>query len=66
MDPFLTGGDMIKSVTYTDATWNDLPMKFEAGTPNMAGAVGLSKAIDYLQNIGMNHVAAWEKELLKY
>ncbi len=66
LPPFLTGGDMIREVTYTDATWNDLPMKFEAGTPHIAGAVGLMHAVEYLQSIGMNAIHMWEQELLTY
>lgn len=52
MEPLLGGGEMIRSVTYEDATWNDLPWKFEAGTPNVAGAVGLAAAVDYIRSIG--------------
>jgi cysteine desulfurase/selenocysteine lyase len=56
MDPFLYGGDMIKHVTMDGAEWNDLPWKFEAGTPNVAGAVGLTAAIDYITDIGMDMI----------
>ena len=56
MDPFLTGGEMVLEVWYDRATWNDLPMKFEAGTPNIADAVGLGAAVDYLQDIGMENI----------
>lgn len=66
MPPFNTGGDMIRKVTYENAEWNDVPMKFEAGTPNIAGAVGLSAAIAYLKKIGMKNIEAHEKELMKY
>ena len=66
MPPFLYGGDMISEVTFQKATWNELPWKFEAGTPNMAGAAGLMAAVEYLQNIGMENVAAHAKELTKY
>ncbi len=52
MPPFLGGGDMISSVTFEKTTWNALPYKFEAGTPNIAGAIGLGVAIDYVQSIG--------------
>src|SRR5204862_1906722 len=52
MPPFMGGGDMIRSVTFERSTWNDLPYKFEAGTPNIAGAVGLGAAIDYIQQVG--------------
>ncbi|MDO8480262.1 MAG: aminotransferase class V-fold PLP-dependent enzyme, partial [Nanoarchaeota archaeon] len=65
MPPFMTGGDMIRSVSYQDATWNDLPMKFEAGTPNISGAIGLAEAIRYLQKVGMEDILSWEKTLLK-
>ncbi len=66
MPPFLYGGDMIREVTFENSTWNDLPWKFEAGTPNMAGAVGLMAAIEYLQNMGMENIAAHGKEVTKY
>ncbi|MDY6765913.1 MAG: cysteine desulfurase, partial [Candidatus Nanohaloarchaea archaeon] len=56
MEPFLRGGDMITRVTEHDAEWNDLPWKFEAGTPNVAGAVGLAAAVDYLEEVGMGAV----------
>lgn len=64
--PLLYGGDMIREVTYHDATWNDLPWKFEAGTPNIAGAVGLKAAIEYLQRIGMDAIADHDNELTTY
>ena len=66
MDPFMGGGEMINTVTMESSTWNDIPYKFEAGTPNFAQAVGLGAAIDYLQNIGMDSVAAHEQKLIKY
>lgn len=66
MPPFNTGGDMIRKVTYENAEWNDVPMKFEAGTPNIAGAIGLAAAIQYLQNVGMKNIEAHEKELMRY
>jgi len=66
MEPFLYGGDMIEYVYEQDATFADLPAKFEAGTQNVEGAVGLSAAIDYLENIGMNNVEKIERELTKY
>jgi cysteine desulfurase / selenocysteine lyase len=66
MPPFLGGGDMIRSVTFERSTWNDLPYKFEAGTPNIAGAIGLGAAIDYIQSVGRNAIAAHERELLRY
>jgi len=66
MPPFLGGGDMIRSVTFERSTWNDLPYKFEAGTPNIAGAIGLGAAIDYIQSIGREAISAHEQELLRY
>lgn len=66
MEPFNLGGDMIKEVTFENASWNELPWKFEAGTPNVAGAVGLSAAIDYLEKIGMGNVEAHGLELTKH
>ncbi len=66
MDPFLYGGDMIKEVTFEKSTWNDLPWKFEAGTPPIAGAVGLAAAIEYLQAIGMENIQQHEQELTQY
>lgn len=66
MPPFLTGGDMIRTVSLEKSTWNDLPYKFEAGTPNVSGALGLSKAIEYLKIIGMDEIAEYEKCLTAY
>ncbi len=66
MDPFLGGGDMIRTVSMTDATWNDSPWKFEAGTPNIADVIGFGAAIDYLESIGMNEVRRHEIELTEY
>ncbi|MDY6770048.1 MAG: SufS family cysteine desulfurase [Candidatus Nanohaloarchaea archaeon] len=63
MPPFLRGGDMITRVSEQDATWNDLPWKFEAGTPNIAGAAGLAAAVDYLEDAGMDDVAAHSEAL---
>ncbi len=65
-EPLLYGGEMIKYVDYERATWNDLPWKFEAGTPNVGGGIGLGVAIDYLSNIGMERVHKMERELTKY
>ena len=65
-DPFLGGGDMIRSVQLKEATWNELPYKFEAGTPNIAGVVGLGAAVDYLQRLGMENVRAHEEQLIRY
>ena len=66
MPPFLTGGDMIASVDFQSATWNELPYKFEAGTPPIAEAVGLGAAVDYLQELGMERVRAHERALTEY
>ena len=66
MPPFLGGGDMIASVTFEKSTWNELPYKFEAGTPHIEGAIGLGAAIDYIQSVGLEAMAAHEQELLAY
>lgn len=66
LHPLLYGGDMIRSVDYEEATWNDLPWKFEAGTPNVSGGLGLGAAIDYLSNIGMDRVREIEHYLTEY
>jgi cysteine desulfurase / selenocysteine lyase len=66
MEPFLTGGDMIASVDFQSATWNELPAKFEAGTPMIAEAVGLGAAVGYLSDLGMRRVRAHELELTAY
>jgi cysteine desulfurase / selenocysteine lyase len=66
MDPFLGGGDMIRTVTMDGATWNDLPWKFEAGTPNIADVIAFGAAIDYLEAIGMEQVRRHEVELTEY
>lgn len=66
MPPFLFGGEMISRVSLDKSTWNELPWKFEAGTPNIAGAVGLGAAVDYLRNIGMENVRQHEIELTRY
>ncbi|MEF8869197.1 MAG: cysteine desulfurase [Haloarculaceae archaeon] len=66
MSPYLYGGDMILKVTFEDATWNELPWKFEAGTPNIAQGIGLAEAIDYLEDIGMERVQHHEEGLAEY
>lgn len=66
LPPFLTGGSMVSSVTMTDATWADIPQKFEAGVPNMAQAVGLGAALNYLSNIGMQAIHEHEIALTDY
>ena len=64
MPPWQGGGDMIRTVSYHSSTWNDLPYKFEAGTPHISGAVGLAAAMDYLEGLGLSQVAAHEAALL--
>ncbi len=66
MPPFMGGGDMIRRVGLRESTWNDLPWKFEAGTPAIAEAIGLGAAVDYLNALGMEHVAAHEQEITAY
>ena len=66
MEPFMFGGDMITAVSYEQATWNELPYKFEAGTPNIAGAIATEAAVDYLNGIGMDAVWQHEQRLTKY
>ena len=66
MEPFMGGGEMIKEVHLQDARWNDPPWKFEAGTPNIEGAIGLGAAVDYLSDIGMQNVRQHEKDITKY
>ena len=66
MEPFLRGGEMVKDVQLEDASWNDLPMRFEAGTPNIADTIALGAAVDYLQELGMENVHAHEKHLTAY
>lgn len=66
MVPYQGGGDMIRSVTFENTTYNDLPFKFEAGTPNIAGGIGLGSAIDYIQKIGLEVITDYEQELLHY
>jgi cysteine desulfurase / selenocysteine lyase len=66
MPPYQGGGDMISSVTFAKTTYNDLPFKFEAGTPDIAGAIALGAALNYIGNLGMDKIAAHESELLAY
>ena len=66
MPPYQAGGEMIKSVTFEETLYNVLPNKFEAGTPNIAGAIGLGAAIDYVETLGIGQIAAYESELLQY
>ena len=66
MPPFLGGGEMIKTVSLNDSTWNDIPWKFEAGTPNIAQAIGLGSAIDYINEIGLDKIHEHEQDILTY
>ena len=66
MEPFQSGGEMIDTVSMTESTWNDIPWKFEAGTPSIAQAVGLGEAVDYLQNLNMQTVEDHIGELTEY
>jgi len=66
MEPVFGGGEMIKEVTFSGAKWNDVPYKFEAGTPNIEGAISLGVAIDYINKVGMKKIAAHEKKLIDY
>ena len=66
MDPFMGGGEMINTVTMEKSTWNDVPWKFEAGTPNIAQVIGLGAAIDYIEKIGIENIHQHEQALLKY
>ncbi len=66
MNPFMSGGEMISKVDYNSATWAEIPQKFEAGTPHIAGAVGLGSAVDYLTRVGMANIEAYDAELARY
>ncbi len=66
MPPYQTGGGMVHTLDFEEATFKDVPEKFEAGTPNIAGVIGLGAAIDYLDGLGMENVAAYERELCAY
>jgi cysteine desulfurase/selenocysteine lyase len=66
MPPYQGGGDMIRTVSFEKTTYNDLPYKFEAGTPNIAGGIGLGAALDYATRLGLDRIAAYEHELLVY
>lgn len=66
MPPFMTGGEMIENVTFEKSTFKHPPHRFEAGTPDIAGVLGLGAAIDYLEGVGLDRIAAWEHELLEY
>jgi cysteine desulfurase/selenocysteine lyase len=66
MPPYQGGGEMIDTCTFEDTTFNELPFKFEAGTPNIADTIAFGAAIDWMNNIGIENIAAWENELLEY
>lgn len=66
MSPYQTGGDMIKSVRFEETTYNDVPYKFEAGTPNIAGVIGLGAAITFMQSVGLEAIANHEAQLMQY
>lgn len=66
MPPYQGGGDMIKSVSFAGTTYNDVPFRFEAGTPNIAGTIGFGAAVDYVTALGMDRIAAYERELLDH
>ena len=66
MPPYQSGGEMIRSVTFEETIYNVLPHKFEAGTPDIAGAIGLGAAVEYLEAIGMDRIAAYEQALMRY
>ena len=66
MSPYMGGGEMIKDVTFAKTTYNDLPYKFEAGTPNIADVVALKEAVNFINELGKENIAAHELELLRY
>ncbi len=66
MQPWQGGGDMIRTVAFQGSTWNDVPYKFEAGTPDMAGAIGFAAALDYIESIGLDAIHAHEHAVLQY
>ena len=66
MEPFQGGGEMIKSVSMSDATWNEIPYKFEAGTPNIAQAIGLGAAVQYINDLGLDNIHHHGEKLTKY
>jgi cysteine desulfurase/selenocysteine lyase len=66
MSPYQTGGDMIKMVSFEKTLFNDLPYKFEAGTPNIEGVIGMGAAIDYMNSVGIDNILSYENELLEY
>jgi len=66
MPPWQGGGDMIRTVTFEKTTYNTIPHKFEAGTPHIEGGIGLGAAVDYLNRVGLDNIAAYEHDLLAY
>ena len=66
MPVYQAGGEMIKTVSFEKTTYNDLPYKFEAGTPDIAGSIGLGAAIDFINEIGLDEIGEYENQLLKY
>jgi cysteine desulfurase/selenocysteine lyase len=66
LPPWQGGGDMILKVSFEKTTFNALPYRFEAGTPNISGAIGLGAAIDYVESVGLERIRAWEQDLLEY
>lgn len=66
LDPVMFGGGMIQEVSYTTATWREAPQRFEAGTPNIAGAIGLGAATDFIQTVGWDHIQTHEQHLIRY
>ena len=66
LEPFLSGGEMIEKVTLDNSTWNEVPYKFEAGTPNYIQAIGLGAAVKYLRDVGMDRVRNYEETLTLY
>jgi cysteine desulfurase/selenocysteine lyase len=66
LPPWQGGGDMILTVSFEKTTFNSLPYRFEAGTPNISGAIGLGAAIEYVESVGLDRIAAWERQLLEY
>ena len=65
-EPYQGGGDMIRTVSFEESTWNDLPYKFEAGTPHIAGAIGLGSAVEFMTELGLDAIAAHEHDVLEY
>ena len=65
-EPYQGGGDMIRTVSFEESTWNDLPYKFEAGTPHIDGAIGLGSAVEFMTELGLDAIAAHERDVLEY